>query len=295
VRYRVETELQWDFAEPVREHHVQLRLAPWDEEWQKRGDCAIDIEPAAEPTRHRDGFGNPVHGFAVMAAHSSLSLKLSTMVETLLSNPFDYRAVTQSRELDWIQHSLKQAPRLWDFVLHRSPLTPGPADLTTDLELPERVADKPLIEQVQNAMSWVQDAFEFDPNRLQAQPELAAVLESRCGGSMDLAHLLIAVVRSWGVPARFAKGYVDADFFEPDEDEEEREPLPQSMRAWADVLIPGAGWRGFDPAEGLVVNETYLRVAVGRDAGDVPLERAAFKGGTEEPERRLLINVSQVE
>jgi transglutaminase-like putative cysteine protease len=294
VRYRIETELQWDFAEPVREHHVQLRFAPWDGEGQ-RSECTIDVEPAAELIRHRDGFGNPLHCLAIMAPHSGLSLKLSSEVETLLSNPFDYRGVSQGREMDWIQHSLKQAPRLWDFLLHRSASTPALASLSTDLELPERVADKPLMDQVQAAMSWIEDVFELDPERLKAQSDLAAVLESGRGDSVDLAHLLIAVVRSWGVPARFAKGYVDPDFFEPDEDEEQGEPLPQSMRAWADVLIPGAGWRGFDPAEGLVVNETYVRVAIGRDAGDTPLERTAFKGGTKEPERRLLINVARVE
>ena len=103
------------------------------------------------------------------------------------------------------------------------------------------------------------------------------------------------MVRGWGVPARFAAGYVDPDFFEPDADDEEPKLLMQGMRAWTDVLIPGAGWRGFDAAEGLVVNDTYVRVAIGRDANDALMERSAFKGDLAEPERRLMLKVSRID
>ena len=294
MRYRIETELQASFAEPVREHHVQLRLVPGDDEWQKVGGCTFDIDPVAEPIRHRDGFGNPVYCLAVMAAHSQLAIKICAEVETLLTNPFDYQPIAHQRERDWLQHSLRQAPRLWDFVLHRSALTPGLPQIPGDSETPPLLSDKPLIEQMQTAMEWVETVCPFDPESLDVQPELVMALESGHGSSVDLAHLLIAVVRNWGIPARFAMGYVDPDFFEPDEEDEDLQPLAQSMRAWADVLIPGAGWRGFDPAEGLIVNDTYVRVAIGRDADDVPRRRTAFKGGSNESEHRLLINVSRV-
>lgn len=294
MRYLIESDLEVTFAEPVREHHIQLRLAPWEDEWQKVGGCTFDVEPFAEPIRHRDGFGNPVHCLEVLGAHASLSIKLRAEVETLLENPFDYPPIAPERELDWIAHGLRQAPRLWDFVLHRSVLTPDIADIADRVKVPGIIAGKALIEQVQAAMEWIGLVCDFDPECPDAQPALSMLLENRCGSSADLAHLLIAVVRAWGVPARYATGYLDPDFFEPDEDEEDARAHAQSLRAWTDVLIPGAGWRGFDPAEGLVVNDTYVRVAVGRDAGDVLQERAVFRGEGVQFERRALLDVSRV-
>jgi transglutaminase-like putative cysteine protease len=47
------------------------------------------------------------------------------------------------------------------------------------------------------------------------------------------------------------------------------------------VSIPGAGWRGFDATLQLVVNNTYVAVAVGRDDRDAAPQRGSFKG--EEP------------
>jgi transglutaminase-like putative cysteine protease len=68
-------------------------------------------------------------------------------------------------------------------------------------------------------------------------------------------------------------GYCD-----PDNDED----APPSLHAWAEVLVPGAGWRGLDPAARLVTNDTYVTVALGRDALDCPPIRSHVKGDTED-------------
>lgn len=193
-----------------------------------------------------------------MGAHSHLSATLVAEVETLLHNPFDYQPITPERDLDWITHNLRQAPRLWDFILHRSAVTPDPGWLDPDLGLPSLEPGKPLIEQVQTAMERVSALCEFDPECTEPTPRLETFVESRCGSSADFPHLLTTL-----------------------------------MRAWTEVLMPGAGWRGFDPVEGLVVNDTYVHVAVGRDAGDTVKERSALKGDGAEPKRRFLVKVSR--
>jgi transglutaminase-like putative cysteine protease len=68
---------------------------------------------------------------------------------------------------------------------------------------------------------------------------LETVLAARAGVCQDFAHLLIALVRSWGFPARYVMGYLDPGYIQsPD--------IKPTTHAWAEVLIPGAGWRGFD-------------------------------------------------
>jgi len=142
-------------------------------------------------------------------------------------------------------------------------------------------------------MAWVEDAFEFDAEAETARPSLAELFEEGRGSSRDLAHLFVALARGWGFPARYVRGYLDPAYFEPDEDDPESKQLPQISHAWAEVLIPGAGWRGFDPARQLLADQTYIRVAIGRDADDCPTQRNTFKGEAQaqESEDRLEVQV----
>lgn len=279
MRYRIERTDRVRFTSPVREHHLEVRAAPWDDAGQRLIRLDVTADPAAVFASHRDCFGNQVHRTALLGAHDAIAVQMVAEVEALLTNPFDLDPVAPAREPDWIADSLRQAPRLWDLVLHRSPLTPdlSAASSAAALALPQWQPGAALIAQVQEAMAWVRDGFEHDPDAAPAA-NLDALFEARAGSDADLAHLLVAMVRGWEVPARFVTGYLDPAYFEPDDDEPDAEPRPQVLRCWTEVLIPGGGWRGFDPSLGLLADATYIRLAVGRDARDVTGFRQGFKG-----------------
>ena len=67
--------------------------------------------------------------------------------------------------------------------------------------------------------------------------------------------------------------------------------IKPTTHAWAEVLLPGAGWRGFDATLQLVTDETYVAIAVGRDDQDAAPQRGSFKGeeGSEPPHVSLQI------
>ena len=296
MRYRIERSSVTRFDARVREHHVQLRIAPWDGDLQRVTRCTFEVEPAVEVADHLDGFGNRVLRFAVIAPHERLVTRLSAEVETLLRNPFDFEAVAPAREADWLAHSLHQAPRLWDFVLHRSSLTPRLPERLADDALPAFRPGEALLPQVQGLLDWSGERYEAVPRAdPQARP-LARLLEERCGCPADLAHLLLSLLRGWGIPARFAQGYLDPGWFAPDEGAEgaDAEPLPQRLQPWVEVLIPGAGWRGFDPTHGVLADETYVRVAVGRSSADVRAERSTYKGEVGEEAARVEVRVTRI-
>ena len=292
MRYRIERACRILYTAPVREHHVQIRLAPWSDEGQTLTRLELAVTPEAQSVARHDGFGNLTHHFAVLGAHRALEFLFSAEVETRLSNPFDYVPVDPARERSWLAHSLHEAPRLWDFVLHQGALTPAlPAEIA-GTSVPECQPGIHLINQIREAFAWVQGVAEYDPEAADSVSALPALFDAGRGTAADLSHLLIALLRRWAVPARFVSGYQDAAYFEPDDEAPEgSEPRPQTLHSWVEALIPGAGWRGFDPALGLLADDTYIRVAVGRDAGDVRPLRHTSKGAGDDPiiEERLSV------
>lgn len=71
------------------------------------------------------------------------------------------------------------------------------------------------------------------------------------GSCRDLTVLFVAACRSMQLAARFVSGYEEGD---PDSSE-------RHLHAWAEVYLPGAGWRGYDPTHGLVVSDRHIALA----------------------------------
>lgn len=296
MKYHLEQAFRIQFAAAVREHHVQIRLAPWNDDSQSLLSLALQVEPSATPSAFYDGFGNLAHHFTVLAAHQTLEFSLIAEVETHRENPFDFLAVVPERELEWIADSLRQAPRLWDFVLSQSPLTPALPLQIGAHEIPRWRDGVSILQQVRDASDWIAEIAEFDPTIETAVAALPELFATQRGTAADLAHLLIAVIRQWRIPARFVSGYLDASYFDPDDEDPPDTPSrPQTLHHWVEVLIPGGGWRGIDPALQLLADATYLRVAVGRDARDIQMLRQTCKGDAEQPEFTQVLNVSLVQ
>jgi transglutaminase-like putative cysteine protease len=284
VHYVIDHETSLTFPSPVREHQCELRLTPRQDGIQRIHVVHIEVEPAAELFAYVDVFGNQVQHCSLIVPHDRLVTRLHAEVETLLDNPFDYVSLSPAQEHAWYVDTLRRQPRLWDYVLHRSPMTPDLTTLPDGLELPRYASDKPLLASLQTAMEWIAATITYQAGVTEVHSPLETVLTARAGVCQDFAHLLIALVRAWGFPARYVMGYLDPSYIQdPD--------IPPTTHAWADVLIPGAGWRGFDATLQLVVNDTYVAVAVGRDYRDAARQRGSFKGeeAGEQPQVRLAI------
>jgi len=83
----------------------------------------------------------------------------------------------------------------------------------------------------------------------------ARTLDENSGSCRDFATLFIEACRSWGLAARFVSGYMLC---------EATEAGRASTHAWAEVYLPGAGWKGFDPTSGRMAGSQHVAVAVSR-------------------------------
>jgi transglutaminase-like putative cysteine protease len=89
-------------------------------------------------------------------------------------------------------------------------------------------------------------------------------LATREASCRDLAALFCHTCRAVGLAARFVSGYESASAGHD----------RPTMHAWAEVYIPGAGWRGFDPSRGLAVSTGHIAVAAAAE----PALAAPFSG-----------------
>lgn len=78
------------------------------------------------------------------------------------------------------------------------------------------------------------------------------------GVCQDHAQIFIAGARSIGIPARYVSGYLFA----------EGDNAMHETHGWAEALVPGLGWVGFDPSNRVCVTERYLRLTSGLDADE---------------------------
>ena len=92
------------------------------------------------------------------------------------------------------------------------------------------------------------------------------------GSCRDFALLFMETVKCLGLASRFVSGYLYA-------------PLMSSQigstHAWAEVYLPGGGWKGFDPTIGDIVGKDHIPVAVARLAESVPPISGSFAGVAE--------------
>lgn len=94
-------------------------------------------------------------------------------------------------------------------------------------------------------------------------------LEAGRGVCQDMAHVFIACARHLGLSARYVSGYLMLD----------DRATQEAMHAWAEAHIPGLGWTGFDPSNGISPDDRYVRVATGLDYDEAAPVRGTRSGG----------------
>jgi len=110
---------------------------------------------------------------------------------------------------------------------------------------------------------------------------LAQVLLQKRGVCQDFAHLMAGVLRLHGLPARYVSGYLLTHAPEGGAAMQGAD----ASHAWVQVWCPGTpgvgpdGWLDLDPTNNVVPGTGHIRVAVGRDFGDVTPLRGVIRGG----------------
>jgi transglutaminase-like putative cysteine protease len=142
---------------------------------------------------------------------------------------------------------------------------------------------------VKEASALIHAKFKYVKGATHVNSSIQDSLAVGAGVCQDFAHLLLGVVRKRGLPARYVSGYlVPASAASPDAKLQEVIGGSAS-HAWAEVYLPESGWIGLDPTLGKPLGLQHVRIAYGRDYGDVAPVRGVYKGHAGQ---RLSVDVS---
>lgn len=125
---------------------------------------------------------------------------------------------------------------------------------------------------VQMAVQFLPQWFSYRIGATTAETSIEDVINRAEGVCQDFSHVLIAVLRSWGWPARYASGYVYTGSRDGGRIEAE------AMHAWVQVYRADLGWVGLDPTTGGFADDSYISVGFGRDYDDVRPVRGVIAG-----------------
>jgi transglutaminase-like putative cysteine protease len=270
MRYKIFHTTSYSYAQTVSLLPHMLRLRPRCDVMQRLLHFQLDIDP--KPTNlsemiDLDGnaiaqvwFDRPTHHLAVQA---------SSEVETYCDNPFNYLLEPWATQLP-IDYPASYLTQLQSY------LNSGQAyGQSIGQSIVDPIAMQLAQELRHDSQNWVVTFLSNLNERLyeecryiireEGAPMPASITWSRKEGSCrDLTVLFMEVCRAAGIGARFVSGYQEGDL-----DSTERH-----LHAWAEVYLPGAGWRGYDPTHGLAVSDRHIAIA----ASALPIYTAPITG-----------------
>jgi transglutaminase-like putative cysteine protease len=271
----------YTYTEPVFLQPHKIRLRPRSDPGQYLREWKMTIDPEPQGfTESLDAWGNSVTWAWFDGQHDHLVVTTEFVVDRLLVNPFDFIIPTPEGAA---------LPPVY------------PEDEHAALETYFHVDPSPRVRALADEIAHASNGSVVDfatrlAERLHAScrtivrlegPPLSSedTLTSNEGSCRDLAVVYVETCRAVGIAARFVSGYV-----------EQRPPgEPRELHAWAGVYVPGAGWRGYDPTQGLAISTGHVVLATAaRSDGAAPVTGAYIGAAKAELHSEINFEVSEI-
>jgi transglutaminase-like putative cysteine protease len=201
----------------------------------------LALSPSAAGTTFLiDEFGNNTHHVWFNGQHPSLQIEAEIILKSSAYNFFDF--------IIYPERYNEINPKN-DFPL-KEYIKPAFTDsLLTNFY--NSISKKNTTDFITSVCKTIYDEFEKTERKTGKPQSPEITLQKKSGTCRDFTVLMNETIKLAGFATRFVSGYYyDEDRIGNNE-----------LHAWSEVFIPGAGWKGFDPSTGLVVNNHYIAVA----------------------------------
>lgn len=252
MRIRVIHETVYEYADPALYLIQALRVSPRSHDGQFVCRWRIDIGADCRLDPDEDAFGNLTHTFSMDGPIERLRIAVEGEIETEDTGGIVRNTVERLPPAFYLRGTDATAP---DAALRAvaAEIGAGAAPLDT----------------LHALLGHVHETFEHD-GAAHTQTSARAAWAAGRGTSQDAAHIFIALAHAAAIPARYVAGHVLPD---------DEIVCDRSGHAWAEAHLPGLGWIGFDPVNGLCVTERHVRVSAALDATGASTIRGVRTGG----------------
>lgn len=281
IRLKVDHETAYAYAEPVLCSNHLAHLQPRDTARQHWLAHEIRIEPEPTCVQERlDLYGNRALAFSVEREYRSFRVVTAGTVDVSdqqvpsVSSPWETVAAAVPQHLEAAMYAFASPYALFDETVR----------LYAARSFPE---GRPILESCTDLMARIHADFRYAPGVTRIGDQPPEILRLRQGVCQDFAHLMIACLRSLGLPCRYVSGYLRTY------------PSPgqpklvgcDATHAWVAAWCgPEGDWVEFDPTNDRLAGEDHVVLAWGRDFGDVsPLKGVVTGGGNST--LRVAVNV----
>lgn len=298
MKLQLTHETRYDYTPAVETAQHMACLRPLQTGTQRLLSHRLIVDPVpVQVSESLDVFGNTRAFFSLQTTHRQLTITAESLVHTRKADPVSGPTAQMSWEAcrDQFRYQAGQAyDRACEFVFG-SPCAPRNQDFL-DYARPSFAPGLPLLTAVGDLMERIHADFGYAPQSTEVNTPAQEALAQRKGVCQDFAHVMIACLRSMGLPARYVSGYL---LTEPPEGQQ-RLIGADASHAWVSVYVPGpkprqrpgdsanssatAGvWVDFCPTNNRQgtgsPGEDYVTLAWGRDYADVSPMRGMIHGG----------------
>lgn len=262
------------YAAPITETVMEVRCEPRDDENQDLIRFQLATLPRSRSRRHGDAWGNRLHAFDVPQRHGRLVVVAKSIVEVYQPSPLPERSPLPD---PWyvLDTAAREDELCFQMRLPSQFVQPTPLlrELACEVQATER-GDDPVVQAVA-IMNGLHQAITYTPQRTRVDSPIDDALGDRAGVCQDFTHILLALLRPMGIPARYVSGYLA-----PGSGSDPTAAV--ATHAWVEAFLPGVGWVGLDATGNTVATDRHIRVAIGRDYADLPPTRGIYRGNADE-------------
>lgn len=254
------TSYRYDRQVALSPHEVRLRPAP------HARTPILSYSLSVLPQKHfinwqQDPYGNYIGRFVFPDKTDTLEFTVDLVADMTVINPFDFFIEQYAEHFPFAYPEQLQG----ELSAYAQPEPAGPLLLAW-----VAAARRELLAQPMNTTDFlvaINQRLQQDiAYLLRMEPGVQTpedTLEKRSGSCRDSGWLLVQILRTMGLAARFVSGYLIQLRADQEALDGPSGPVEDftDLHAWTEVYIPGAGWIGLDPTSGMLAGEGHIPLA----------------------------------
>lgn len=254
--YQIYHRTHYRYHQPVFLKPHRLRLSPRADGWQSLQQFDLQVSPQPQGIAEvTDLDGNHIQRIWFVEPTEELVITVTSQVLTHMENPFNFLLEPWAVTLpfDYPLSLYRQLKPYW----YPYSTFPDPTVITLAQEIALATQHQPL-DFLYTLTQRLYQECDYTL-REHGQPiEAGTTWRNKQGSCRDLTILFMEVCRTMGLAVRFVSGYQEGDQGSSD----------WELHAWAEVYLPGGGWRGYDPTHGLAVSDRHIALVASPNPQD---------------------------